>query len=110
HVGRPVALGARPRRADPLALDPAARDVLHARADGSRSLGSRLRGVVFHLNYESDDTRAIDDTQVVADMKDALGLPDLDVQVHVVSRWSMEGILADRFQVGRVFLVGDAAH
>jgi 2,4-dichlorophenol 6-monooxygenase len=43
-------------------------------------------------------------------MKDALGLPDLEAKVHVVSRWSMEGILADRFRVGRVFLVGDAAH
>jgi len=65
---------------------------------------------VFHLNYENDDTRAIDDAQVVADMKDTLGLPDLDAKVHVVSRWAFEGILADRFQVGRVFVVGDAAH
>jgi 2,4-dichlorophenol 6-monooxygenase len=65
---------------------------------------------VFHLNYENEDTRALDDARVVADMKQALGLPDLDAQVHVVSRWTMEGILADRFRVGRVFLVGDAAH
>jgi 2,4-dichlorophenol 6-monooxygenase len=65
---------------------------------------------VFHLNYDTDDTRAIDDAQVIADMKHTLGLPDLDAKVHVVSRWSLEGILADRFQVGRVFLVGDAAH
>src|SRR5262245_5867530 len=65
---------------------------------------------VFHLNYETNDTRAIDDAQVVADMKDALGLPELDPKVHVVSRWALEGILADRFQVGRVFMVGDAAH
>jgi 2,4-dichlorophenol 6-monooxygenase len=65
---------------------------------------------VFHLNYENEDTRALDDDRVVADMKAALGLPDLDPKVHVVSRWSMEGILADRFRVGRVFLVGDAAH
>lgn len=65
---------------------------------------------VFHLNYETEDTRAIDDAQVVADMKEALGLPDLEAKIHVVSRWSLEGILADRFQVGRVFMVGDAAH
>lgn len=65
---------------------------------------------VFHLNYENGDTRAIDDAQVLADMKDALGLPDLDAKVHVVSRWTFEGILADRFQVGRVFMLGDAAH
>jgi 2,4-dichlorophenol 6-monooxygenase len=65
---------------------------------------------VFHLNYENADTRALDDAHVVATMKEVLGLPDLDPKVHVVSRWSMEGILADRFRVGRVFLVGDAAH
>ena len=65
---------------------------------------------VFHINYENDDTRAIDDAQVIADMKAALGLPELEATVHVISRWSLEGILADRFQIGRVFLVGDAAH
>ena len=65
---------------------------------------------VFHLNYENEDTRALDDAQVVANMKAVLGLPELQPKVHVVSRWAMEGILADRFRVGRVFLVGDAAH
>ena len=65
---------------------------------------------VFHLNYEQQDTRALDDAQVIANMKAALGIEELDPKVHVVSRWSMEGILADRFRVGRVFLVGDAAH
>lgn len=65
---------------------------------------------VFHLNYESEDTRALDDAYVVETMKQVLGVPDLDAQIKVISRWSMEGILADRFRVGRVFLVGDAAH
>lgn len=65
---------------------------------------------VFHLNYENADTRALDDAQVIADMKDALGLPELDAKVHVVSRWAFEGILANRFQEGRIFVVGDAAH
>jgi 2,4-dichlorophenol 6-monooxygenase len=72
--------------------------------------GPRSEEWVFHINYENDDTRAIDDAQVLADMKAALGLPELEATVHVVSRWSLEGILADRFQVGPVFLVGDAAH
>src|SRR5215471_15704912 len=60
---------------------------------------------VFHLNYENDDIRAIDEARVIADMKEALGLPQLDAKVHVVSRWTLEGVLADRFQVGRVFMV-----
>lgn len=77
---------------------------------GPRHWGPESEEWVFHLNYENADTRALDDAQVVADMKAALGLPDLDAKVHVVSRWSMEGILADRFREGCVFLVGDAAH
>lgn len=77
---------------------------------GPTNWGPTSEEWVFHLNYNTDDTRAIDDAQVVADMKDALGLPDLDAKVHVISRWTLEGILADRFQVGRVFMVGDAAH
>jgi 2,4-dichlorophenol 6-monooxygenase len=77
---------------------------------GPRHWGPDSEEWVFHLNYENEDTRALDDAQVVANMKAALGLPDLEAKVHVVSRWSMEGILADRFRVGRVFLVGDAAH
>lgn len=65
---------------------------------------------VFHMNYENTDTHALDDDVAVANMKAALGVPDLDAKVHLVSRWTMEGVLADRFRIGRVFLVGDAAH
>lgn len=65
---------------------------------------------VFHLSYEHDDQRALDDAFAIARMMEVLGVPDLDAKVHVVSRWSIEGILANRFRVGRVLLVGDAAH
>lgn len=65
---------------------------------------------VFHLSYEHDDQRALDDAFAIARMREVLGVPDLDAQVHVVSRWSIEGILANRFRAGRVLFVGDAAH
>lgn len=65
---------------------------------------------VFHLSYQHDDQRAMDDAYAIARMKEVLGVPDLDPQVHVVSRWSIEGILANRFRADRIFLVGDAAH
>jgi 2,4-dichlorophenol 6-monooxygenase len=77
---------------------------------GPRHWGPDSEEWVFHLNYEHADTRALDDAFAIATMKEVLGLPDLDAKVHLVSRWSLEGILADRFRVGRVFLVGDAAH
>jgi 2,4-dichlorophenol 6-monooxygenase len=30
--------------------------------------------------------------------------------IHKITRWSVEAVLASKFQVGRVFLLGDAAH
>ena len=65
---------------------------------------------VVHLDYAADDPRSLDDDQVVADLRIALGLPDHPLTVHLVSRWSVEGVVADRFRDGRVFLLGDAAH
>lgn len=65
---------------------------------------------VFHLNYPSDDPRALDDAKVITDMRDALGIGDHPVTVHKVSRWSLEGVVASSFRAGRVFMVGDAAH
>jgi 2,4-dichlorophenol 6-monooxygenase len=65
---------------------------------------------VFHMNYPDDDPRSLDDERVVADMRAALGIGEHPVTVHKVSRWTLEGVVASRFQAGRVFLVGDAAH
>jgi 2,4-dichlorophenol 6-monooxygenase len=65
---------------------------------------------VCHLNYATDDPRALHDDDVIADMRTALGLPDHPVTVHLISRWSIEGVVADKFASGRVFLLGDAAH
>lgn len=65
---------------------------------------------VFHLNYPNEDPRALDDDRVEADMRTALGIGDHPVTIHKISRWTLEGVLADRFRVGRTFLVGDAAH
>jgi 2,4-dichlorophenol 6-monooxygenase len=35
---------------------------------------------------------------------------DTDIDVIQVSHWKLEAVVADRFRVGRAFLVGDAAH
>ncbi|MDX6312099.1 MAG: 2,4-dichlorophenol 6-monooxygenase [Streptomyces sp.] len=65
---------------------------------------------VFHLNYAHEDERSLDDEKVLADMRSSLGIGDHPVDVHSVSRWNLEGVVAERFRQGRVFLVGDAAH
>ena len=65
---------------------------------------------MIHLNYPADDPRAQSDAQVEADARDALGLPDLPMKIHKITRWSVEAVLASTFRAGRVFLLGDAAH
>jgi 2,4-dichlorophenol 6-monooxygenase len=42
--------------------------------------------------------------------REVLGIPDLDATIHRASEWHVESLLADEFQAGRVFLLGDAAH
>lgn len=43
-------------------------------------------------------------------IRQAVGEPELDVDVLSISPWVMNVLVAERFRVGRVFLVGDAAH
>jgi 2,4-dichlorophenol 6-monooxygenase len=66
---------------------------------------------VFHMNYPPELEEMFDtDDKVIQVMRERTGLPEFDPQVHVVTRWRVEGLLASTTQVGRVFLVGDAAH
>jgi 2-polyprenyl-6-methoxyphenol hydroxylase-like FAD-dependent oxidoreductase len=65
---------------------------------------------VIHLNYPAGDPRAQSDAQVEADARTALGLPDLPMKIHKITRWAVDAVMASAFRAGRVFLVGDAAH
>ena len=77
---------------------------------GPERWGPQSEEWVVHLNYPAGDPRAQSDAQVEADAREALGVPDLAMKIHKITRWSVEAVLASSFQVGRVFLVGDAAH
>ncbi len=63
---------------------------------------------VVHLNYPVDCARS--DAEVEADVRNALGIGDLDMRIHKITRWSVDAVLASSFRVGRVLLLGDAAH
>jgi 2,4-dichlorophenol 6-monooxygenase len=65
---------------------------------------------VIHVNYPVDDPRAQSDEKVEADVRQAIGLPDLPMEIHKITRWSVDAVMASSFRSGRVFLVGDAAH
>jgi len=77
---------------------------------GPDNWGSKSEEWVYHANYEMGDQRAFDDEAVVEDMRARLGIGNHPVQVHIVSRWTLGGVVADKYQIGRVFAVGDAAH
>ena len=77
---------------------------------GPERWGPQSEEWVTHLNYPVGDPRAQSDAQVEADAREALGVPDLPMKIHKITRWSVEAVMASAFRAGRVFLVGDAAH
>jgi 2,4-dichlorophenol 6-monooxygenase len=65
---------------------------------------------VFHVTYQGEGPKDLTDEQVERNMRLALGIPDLPLTIHKITRWTIEGVLATKFRAGHVFLVGDAAH
>lgn len=63
---------------------------------------------VIHLNYPVDCANS--DAEVEADARRAVGIGDLPMEIHKITRWSVDAVIASAFSVGRVFLLGDAAH
>jgi putative polyketide hydroxylase len=65
------------------------------------------------FNFEGDMSKPDDffsPEYCVPRVRMAAGLPDLKVDVLRVLRWNHEQAIADRWRIGRVFLIGDAAH
>ena len=77
---------------------------------GPQRWGPASEEWVVHLNYPADDPRAQSDEKVEADVRSALGIGDMPMRIHKITRWSVDAVLASSFRVGRVFLLGDAAH
>ncbi len=65
---------------------------------------------VFHMIYGFEDPRALEDAKVEADMREALGIGDHPVEIHLMTRWELMGVVASTLRVGRTFMLGDAAH
>ena len=77
---------------------------------GPEHWGPHSEEWVVHLNYPVDDPRAQSDARIVADVRNALGIGDLPMRIHKITRWSVDAVIATSFRAGRVFLLGDAAH
>ncbi|MFM2437309.1 MAG: FAD-binding monooxygenase [Actinomycetota bacterium] len=56
------------------------------------------------------DPEQYDAATLVQRIRDLLQIPDLPVDLLGSAPWVAQGLLADRYRFGRVFLVGDSAH
>jgi 2,4-dichlorophenol 6-monooxygenase len=77
---------------------------------GPERWGPQSEEWVIHLNYPADDPRDLTDERIESDIRQALGIGDLPLEIRKITRWAVEAVIASRFNAGRVFLVGDAAH
>ncbi|KAB2343606.1 FAD-dependent monooxygenase [Actinomadura rudentiformis] len=65
---------------------------------------------VMHFHLTAGDPARLDEQSIVPRIREVLGLPSLDVTLHGVTSWTVQGLLADRYRKGRVLFAGDAAH
>lgn len=65
---------------------------------------------MFHFNFRPDDPTRFDEAALIPRMRELLKVPDLDVEILGIGHWTVEGVLADHYRFGRIFLAGDAAH
>lgn len=65
---------------------------------------------MFHFSFRPDDPARFDEASLLPRMRELLKLPDLHPDIIGIGHWEVEGVLADRYRFGRIFLAGDAAH
>lgn len=65
---------------------------------------------LLHSAIKPGESETFTDDAAIARIRDLLSLPDLDVEILGSAPWTAQGLLAERYRFGRIFLVGDAAH
>ncbi|MGF6785875.1 FAD-dependent monooxygenase [Paraburkholderia sp. 35.1] len=65
---------------------------------------------MFHFSFKPGSSENYEAATLVPRIRALLKIPDLDISVLSVGKWIVQGVLADRYRFGRVFLAGDAAH
>ncbi|WP_374665860.1 FAD-dependent monooxygenase [Ramlibacter sp.] len=65
---------------------------------------------MFHFSFKSDDPERFNEDKLIPRMRALMKIPDLQPEVLGVGHWIVQGVLADRYRFGNVFLGGDSAH
>ncbi|MEO8297679.1 MAG: FAD-dependent monooxygenase [Burkholderiales bacterium] len=65
---------------------------------------------MFHFSFKSDDPARFDEEKLIPRMRALMKIPELEPQILGVGHWIVQGVLADKYRFGNVFLGGDAAH
>ncbi|MGQ0700623.1 MAG: FAD-dependent monooxygenase [Panacagrimonas sp.] len=94
-----------PTRRGPLASGA----LVPAGGDDSR-WGRHSKEWIFHFMVAPDDPSRFDEAMVTQQIRELLKLPDLSMQVHKISHWMIEAVLAEKYRFGRVLMAGDAVH
>ncbi|RSL98983.1 hypothetical protein CEP52_009989 [Fusarium oligoseptatum] len=65
---------------------------------------------VFLCNLSSSDPTSFTEKSMEERIRNALKIPDIPIDIITLSHWNVNAINASKYRVGRIFLVGDAAH
>ncbi|WP_329388325.1 FAD-dependent monooxygenase [Streptomyces sp. NBC_01351] len=82
-------------------------------ADGALLPVDNAERWVFHAPWHPDRGETLEDftdERCVRHIREAVGAPDLDVEITGKAPWHAAERVAERFAAGRVFLAGDSAH
>jgi 2-polyprenyl-6-methoxyphenol hydroxylase-like FAD-dependent oxidoreductase len=63
---------------------------------GSHHWGPDSEEWVCHVTYQGEGPKDLTDEQVERNMRLALGIPDLPLTIHKITRWTIEGVLASK--------------
>lgn len=66
---------------------------------------------LMHFSFDPDSANFVDRDSLDEKIKELLRLPaDHSIDVMHTNDWKVQGVLAEKFKVGNIFLVGDSAH
>ncbi len=77
---------------------------------GPEHWGPESEEWVIHLNRLATDDEERSDEQLQDEVRAAMGIGEHPMRLHKITRWAVDAVMASAFSVGRVHLVGDAAH